>query len=129
MMRWTVHFFAIYFFLLSLAPNFQGIQFFKIASLIEHYQSHQSSSQQFDSFISFLIEHYDGDHLPGENEQDLPFKSTFATVSVLIIQQGQLFTSVDYIGLPSAPKKHLFPDFPGFPKNTSCSIWNPPKLT
>jgi hypothetical protein len=127
-MRWTLHFLALYFFLLSLAPNFQGIQFFKIASLIEHYQSHQTSSQQFDSFISFLIEHYDNDHQPGENEQDLPFKSTFATLSVLIIQQGHIYTNIDIHGVPSASNKHRFPDFPGFPKNTSGSIWNPPKL-
>jgi hypothetical protein len=128
-MRWTIQFLAFYFFLLSLAPNFQGIQFFKIASLIEHYQSHQSSSQQFDSFISFLTEHYGRDHQPGENEQDLPFKSTIATLSVLIVQAEQVHTIVDIVNVPSAQKKHRFPDFPGFPTNTSGSIWNPPKLT
>jgi hypothetical protein len=128
-MRWLIKFLAVYFFLLSLAPNFQGIQFFKIAPLIKHYQSHQSSSHQFDSFISFLSEHYDSEHQPGENEQDLPFKSTIATVSVLIVQPGQEYANMDLIAVPVAQNKHLFPDLPGFPKNTSGSIWNPPKLT
>ena len=128
-MRWTIQFLAVYFFLLSLAPNFQGIQFFKIASLIEHYQSHQNGSQHFDSFISFLTEHYDRDHRPGENEQDLPFKSTVASLSVLIVQQGQVEPIMDIMNVPATQKKRRFPDLPGFPTNTIGSIWNPPKLT
>jgi len=49
--------FALYFFVLSLAPNMQGAQFLNLSNFIEHFQDHLSRNENSD-LLSFVQEHY-----------------------------------------------------------------------
>jgi hypothetical protein len=48
---------ALYFFILSLAPNMQGAQFLNLSNFIEHYQDHLLRNENSD-LLSFVQEHY-----------------------------------------------------------------------
>ncbi len=56
-MRIICFLFMLYFSLLSLAPNWQGVQLLNASAFIEHYEDHQLESKDA-SIFSFIKEHY-----------------------------------------------------------------------
>lgn len=125
-MKSTVIVFTLLFGILSLAPNMQGGQFFKISELVEHYQEHQQTDKMFSSFLSFVSDHYFNNHKTSGNEEQMPFKSTIASVPVMnfhnveiIPVEVPLFFKLDDV--------ELFGESHGKINGYSGSIWHPPK--
>lgn len=120
--------FAILFGVLSLAPNMQGGQFLKLNELVEHYEEHQEGNKPFTSFFSFVKEHYFNNAISSGDEQNMPFKSTVVTVTVLAHIQSEIHIPtfqqlVETIEIPS-----LFGEPSDKIVSVSLSIWNPPKM-
>jgi hypothetical protein len=125
-MRIWVTILSAYFFILSLAPNLQGAQIFRLSALIQHYIEHQKSNDDFDSFISFIQEHYSAKHKTSGSEENLPFKSTIVTVTLLVFQpfhidQPQLMNAF------AQRQKMVFKEPIASIKNRNGSVWNPPQ--
>ena len=75
-MRFWALVLSVYFLLLSLAPNWQGLEFFKTEALLKHYQAYQKEAQD-PSFLAFVQEHYIQQISEAHSEhRELPFKST-----------------------------------------------------
>ena len=53
-MRFWALVLSVYFLLLSLAPNWQGLEFFKTEALLKHYQAYQKEAQD-PSFLAFVL--------------------------------------------------------------------------
>jgi hypothetical protein len=119
---------AIYFGLLSLAPQWQGLEFFKFDALISHYEAYQKECNE-PSLWSFVQEHY----LQQVNEKQhdhrqLPFKSvqtnTLVTLFMptsgaqVLVQSSEISFTKDLIF--SAPESISNNDF--------FECWHPPQL-
>lgn len=127
-MRFAIILFVSIFGILSFAPNMQGGQFFKISEILEHYQDHQSGTETFDSFISFLKEHYSGDHDTKENEKQMPFKSVVACSSILVLEDFKI-TPIFFYCPVAEIEDHCFGEPKGKIQGKSIPVWNPPKLS
>jgi hypothetical protein len=127
-MRLGVIFFAFLFGILSLAPNMQGGQFFKISEIVEHYNGHQKSKEGFGSVLSFIQDHYFKNENSKENKHNLPFKSIVASVSVMHVQNISIIPIVEKIEF-TPMQSHYFgePNSRNFSK--LYSIWNPPQMS
>ena len=77
-MKIVIVFFTVLFTIVSLAPNMRGVEYFKLTEVIEHYNEHQKSQDSFNSFFSFLKEHYSKNHKSNKDEKNFPFKSLMA---------------------------------------------------
>ncbi len=126
-MRFFVFSLAVFFGILSLAPNMQGGQFFKLSEMVEHFEDHQQSDDSFSSFMSFVQEHYFSNGHANSNERSLPFKSLVAAPLLLVMQEFQLFIVSEAFPI-DAKLKHPFGDPSGSIKTQSMAIWNPPRL-
>jgi hypothetical protein len=75
---------AVYFGLLSLAPQWLGLEFFKLDALLEHYAQFQQEKEQ-DGFWSFVQEHYLQQVNDNQQEhRELPFKSASLNTTVTL---------------------------------------------
>ena len=125
-MKFLILLFTLYFGVLSAAPNLQGIEFFKLQRLFEHYSQHQNSSDDFDSFSDFLFDHYIRNHPTNDNEKELPFKTIHST-NLLIFSEKLTVTPVtDWIEF-NALNKSVFGEPHQKSSNTISLVWNPPK--
>ena len=119
---------AIYFGLLSLAPQWLGLEFFKLDALLEHYAQFQQEKEQ-DGFWSFVQEHYLQQVNDNQQEhRELPFKSAQANVLITLVMPTPS-TSVSFLSTPihlsrqnilSAPTSVSINDF--------FECWHPPQL-
>ena len=126
-MRLTVLLFTLLFGILSLAPNMQGGQFFKISELVEHYEHHQDSGDTFRSFLSFVGDHYFNNHQTSDDEKQMPFKSTVAPVLLLTVHHVELIA----VELPEFQETQTILPFiqaHGKISGFNGSVWNPPKM-
>ncbi len=127
-MRFWAAILSLYFLLLSLAPNWQGLEFFKADALLSHYAAFQKEAKD-PSFLAFIQEHYIQQFSePHSEHRELPFKSSsqqtvhyycqeFATIETncvrLILENRQVRNY-------SAPQNAASNDYFHF--------WHPPQL-
>jgi hypothetical protein len=115
--------------LLSLAPNLQGAQFLKLNELISHYCEHQSGPESFGSFLEFIKDHYYTKDHKGENESQMPFKSTQLAFNYCITLENTFLNLPQKMGSFQEPKQALF-DNPQSAENRYMGlVWNPPRMS
>ncbi len=119
---------AVYFGLLSLAPQWLGLEFFKLDALFEHYAQFKQEKAQ-DSFWSFVQEHYLQQVTENHQEhRELPFKSAQSNVLITLVMPAPS-TSVSLVNAPKYLSRQIILSAP-----TSVSIndffefWHPPQL-
>jgi hypothetical protein len=119
---------AVYFGLLSLAPQWLGLEFFKLDALLDHYAQFQQEKEQ-DGFWSFVQEHYLRQVNDNQQEhRELPFKSvqsnTLVTLFMPVKSPAILFeNNLTYFSrqnILSAPTSVSINDF--------FEFWHPPQL-
>ena len=119
----------LYFSLLSLAPNWQGIQLLNISAFIEHYDEYCQEKQDA-TLLSFVQEHYfnqvkefDKDH------EKLPLKTS---VQVAAIYYTEKFETPQPIVQSNEEifrvKNQNNSKHKSFISNDFHSIWHPPQL-
>ncbi len=126
MQKTLIILFTFYFGVLSAAPNLQGIEFFKVQKLFEHYNQHQNSSEDFASFSEFLFDHYLKNHPTNDNERDLPFKTVHFSTPLIFNQRPNIIPISDLTEFEILNK----PVFGEPSKKSTVNIslvWNPPK--
>jgi hypothetical protein len=119
--------FSLYILVLSLAPNMQGGEYFKVYKLVGHYFSHQTSDNTYSDFLSFLNDHYlKKDHHEREHKE-LPFKNQAAqNIVIAYHQNGIEKIEVQEALLPTEAVKYFYKD--PIPDQVRGSVWNPPKI-
>lgn len=125
-MRAIILMLTVYFGLLSIAPNMEGIQLFKFGALVHHFQQHQLSHEQFGSFTDFVASHYFSKHQTNPDERNLPFKTTTSPNLVVLhfnTNTGILTPSKD-VTLYSKPSFYYKYRVPS---KLALSVWHPPK--
>lgn len=119
---------ALYFGLLSLAPQWLGLEFFKLDALLEHYAQFQQEKEQ-DGFWCFVQEHYLQQVNDKQQEhRELPFKSVqsntlvtlFMPVKSPAISLEKSFIDLSRPNILSAPTSVTINDF--------FEFWHPPQL-
>ncbi|MDP4596975.1 MAG: hypothetical protein NWS92_08375 [Crocinitomicaceae bacterium] len=119
---------ALYFGLLSLAPQWLGLEFFKLDALLEHYAQFQQEKEQ-DGFWSFVQEHYLQQVNDKQQEhRELPFKSVQSNTLVTLfmpVKSPAILLEKSFIDLSrqnilSAPTSVTINDF--------FEFWHPPQL-
>lgn len=128
-MRFLVILLALHFFMLSIAPNFQGAQLLRISALIEHYQHDSSKNNQ--NFLQFLIEHYANSSLPKDQDHhSLPFKSVSQFgAPVLMLHPSGEFLKTSWIEVISTFSEHDFSYFNFYFHKKLTNIFHPPKMS
>ncbi|MEY3236606.1 MAG: hypothetical protein RI883_707 [Bacteroidota bacterium] len=127
-MRWSIIVFTFLFGILSLAPNMQGGQFFKISEIVEHYNGHQESADEFKSVLAFIQDHYFENNNSKENKHNLPFKSVVSSVLVMHIQNVSIVPVVE-VAETVKLQAHNFGEPNSQNYNKLYSIWNPPQMS
>lgn len=117
---------TVYFGLLSIAPNMEGIQLFKFGALLHHFQSHQDSQDQFESFADFVFSHYSSEHRTNSDERNLPFKTATSANLVLLHTSCIEAYNLSFLEIESI-KKPSFYYTDNIPSKLVMSIWHPPK--
>ena len=119
----------LYFALLSLAPNWQGVQLLNASAFLEHYEDYQAESKE-GNILSFIQEHYfnqlqefDKDH------EKLPFKSAVQVAAIYFTEKFEVPTPVvqtheEWI----VGGNKNFSKVDSFISNDFHSIWHPPQL-
>ena len=125
-MKIVIVFFTVLFTIVSLAPNMRGVEYFKLTEVIEHYNEHQKSQDSFNSFFSFLKEHYSKNHKSIKDEKNFPFKSLMANSFHLIHQDYQQIEILEF-DLSNSSEKVVFNYKSLFYQQNLFAIWNPPK--
>jgi hypothetical protein len=119
---------ALYFGLLSLAPQWLGLEFFKLDALLEHYAQFQQEKEQ-DGFWSFVQEHYlQQVNDKQQDHRELPFKSVQSNTLVTLfmpVKSPAILLEKSFIDLSrqnilSAPTSVTINDF--------FEFWHPPQL-
>ncbi|MEY4804677.1 MAG: hypothetical protein RL331_1196 [Bacteroidota bacterium] len=119
---------ALYFGLLSLAPQWLGLEFFKLDALLEHYAQFQQEKEQ-DGFWCFVQEHYLQQVNDKQQEhRELPFKSVQSNTLVTLfmpVKSPAILLEKSFIDLSrqnilSAPTSVTINDF--------FEFWHPPQL-
>lgn len=126
-MRLSIIVFAFLFGILSLAPNMQGGQFFKISEVVEHYNEHQGSQDGFKTVFAFIQDHYFENNTK-ENKHNLPFKSIVASVFVMHIHNISIVPVVEKDDILTM-QAHFFGESSSQNYSKLFSIWNPPQLS
>ena len=119
---------SVYFGLLSLAPQWLGLEFFKLDALFEHYAQFQQEKEQ-DSFWSFIQEHYlqqvNDKH---QEHRELPFKSVQSNVLITLFMP----VKSPIILLDKAPidlsRKNILSAPTSVSINDFFEFWHPPQL-
>lgn len=119
---------AVYFGLLSLAPQWLGLEFFKLDALFEHYAQFKQEKAQ-DSFWSFVQEHYLQQVTENHQEhRELPFKSAQSNVLITLVMPAPSTT----VSLLNAPKHLSRQNILSAPTSVSINdffeFWHPPQL-
>ena len=125
-MKIVIVFFTVLFTIVSLAPNMRGVEYFKLTEVIEHYNEHQKSQDSFNSFFSFLKEHYSKNHKSNKDEKNFPFKSLMANSFHLIHQDYQQIEILEF-DFSNSSEKVVFNYKSLFYQQNLFAIWNPPK--
>lgn len=127
-MRLTAVILSVYFMLLSLAPNWQGLEFFKTDALLAHYITYQKDAPD-PSFLAFIQEHYIQQFSDANTEhRELPFKSTVQHSVQFYCQEltpvkSNLETVVQF---PTQERNHVAPAHVAI--NDFFHFWHPPQL-
>jgi hypothetical protein len=128
-MKLMAIFLASYMSLLSLAPNWQGIQFLKSEQLIAHYQEHILRVPNAGLF-SFIQEHYfDRQTAQKEGHQNLPFKVNVGAQSIQLHLdefKTPYYEIVSFIAHDFHEKNEVKPS--QVATNDLFHIWQPPQL-
>ena len=119
---------AVYFGLLSLAPQWLGLEFFKLDALFEHYAQFKQEKAQ-DSFWSFVQEHYLQQVTENHQEhRELPFKSAQSNVLITLVMPAPSTA----VSLLNAPKHLSRQNILSAPTSVSINdffeFWHPPQL-
>lgn len=127
-MRLTSMVLAVYFGLLSLAPDWQGLEFFKVKALLVHYSEFQNETED-SSFWSFVQEHYIAQSNDNKHEHNqLPFKSTGSTAQITLFMPLS-FTSAIVQNLKASNAKQSIHSAPlAVMINDYFECWHPPQL-
>ena len=121
--------FSLYILVLSLAPNMQGGEYFKLYKLVDHYVNHQSSEKTYADFFSFLNDHYlkKGHH--EKEHRELPFKNqSVHTALVIAYHQNKIEKIELHETVVSESTVQFFYEDP-IPDQVRGSVWNPPKMS
>lgn len=128
-MRWISFLLMLYFSLLSLAPNWQGIQLLNASAFLEHYQEYQTESIDGNIF-SFVQEHYFNQVQDFDEEHEkLPFKSTVQVAAVYFTEKFEVPTPVVQLNeevVIGGNRNNSKVD--AFISNDFHAIWHPPQL-
>lgn len=119
---------AVYMGLLSLAPQWQGLEFFKLDALFKHYEQYQQANVD-PSFWSFVQEHYLQQVTENHQEhRELPFKSVQSNVLVTLFMpiSGTQISIEDYT--IHFPKQAIFTAPNALHINDYFECWHPPQL-
>lgn len=119
---------AIYFGLLSLAPQWQGLEFFKLDALFDHYAQYQQEKDA-GGFFSFVQEHYLQQVTENHQEhRELPFKSVQSNVLITLFMP----VKSPIISLDKAPidlsRQNIMSAPPSVNINDFFEFWHPPQL-
>ena len=120
---------SVYFLLLSLAPNWQGLEFFKTDALLTHYAAYQKEAKD-PSFIAFIQEHYIQQFSePHSEHRELPFKSTTQQTVQFYYQE---FTPIQTACAETClennqERNHVAPQ--NVVVNDYFHFWHPPQLS
>jgi hypothetical protein len=127
-MRFWATILAVYFLLLSLAPNWQGLEFFKTDALLSHYAAYQKEAKD-PSFIAFIQEHYIQQFSePHTEHRELPFKScSQQTVHYYYQELLPIKSTVAVLSIENnAERNHVAPQ--NLVVNDYFHFWHPPQL-
>jgi hypothetical protein len=104
----------------------KGGEYFKVIDLVDHYNTHQSSSYVYTDFMSFLNDHYLKKSHHEREHEDLPFKSQSIQSVVFACFLNTTFIPVlkEYIEFTSSVPSCFTEEFISI---YNCSIWNPPQ--
>lgn len=127
-MRLTSFVFAIYFGLLSLAPQWQGLEFFKLDALMNHYAQYQQEQSQ-KGFWSFLQEHYLQQVTDQHQEhRELPFKSAQSNALVTLFMPVSETHLLLENPISFFQKEQIFSAPNALHTNDYFECWHPPQL-
>ncbi len=121
---------AIYFFILSLAPNMQGAQFLNLNNFINHYQEHLERNENSD-LISFVQEHYFNRLTEFEKDhKHLPLKVNIQVATgVLNCEKFDLkLVTEEILVISESSIKNQSKQSSFYNKNFH-SIWQPPQIS
>jgi hypothetical protein len=119
----------LYFSLLSLAPNWQGVQLLNASAFIEHYQEYQAESKDATLF-SFIQEHYFNEFTEFDKEHEgLPLKTTVQVAAIYFSEKFEAPIPVvqsndEFITDVNRNNSKAV----SFISNDFHSIWHPPQL-
>lgn len=119
---------AIYFGLLSLAPQWQGLEFFKLDALFDHYAQYQQEKEA-NGFLSFVQEHYLQQVTENHQEhRELPFKSAHAnTLITLVMPSPTTYVSLVKKTL-NLSRQNILSAPTSVSTNDFFECWHPPQL-
>jgi hypothetical protein len=119
----------LYFSLLSLAPNWQGVQLLNASAFIAHYEDYQTEDKD-GNILSFIQEHYFNQIQDFHKDHEkLPFKSMVQVASIYYTETFEVPTPVVHThlevmtGVNRNDSKSV-----SFISNDFHSIWHPPQL-
>lgn len=119
---------AIHFSLLSLAPQWLGLEFFKLDALFEHYAQFKQEKEQ-DSFWSFIQEHYLQQVNDKQHEhRELPFKSVQSNALITLFMPVKSPTILFEKGLLDLFRQNIFSVPASVSINDFFEFWHPPQL-
>ena len=127
-MKLLASIFSVYFLMLSLAPNMQGVEYVKLAGLIKHYEEHQSDGRSYAGFFDFLTDHYAiNKHYEHEHEH-MPFKSHIVQGMMLVCSFQVPVTIVLEKQFVSPESKVRIQKSSSHSLKAVDSKWNPPRM-
>jgi hypothetical protein len=119
---------ALYFGLLSLAPHWQGLEFFKLDALIQHYAQFQQEKEQ-NSFLSFVQEHYLQQVNDSQQEhRQLPFKSASLNATVTLFMPLDRPQVIFEVYKPQQIASQIVTPPTTLTNNDFFEFWHPPQL-
>jgi hypothetical protein len=127
-MRFITIVLAVYFFLLSFAPNMQGVQLLNLSSFIEHYEDYLQSKPS-SSLITFVKEHYFSQINEFDKEhKNLPFKTVSSNTVVVYTCEQNAIKITPFEEVVFSTKKEKFTVYEeAYNFNKFHSVWHPPR--
>lgn len=119
----------LYFTLLSLAPNWQGIQLLNASAFIEHFQDYQAESRD-GNILTFIQEHYFNQVQDFDKEHEkLPLKSSVQVSAIYFTEKFDVPTPVVQSNIEFQRDENRNESKLGvFISNDFHAIWHPPQL-
>ncbi len=127
-MKYASFILGFYIFILSLAPNMKGIEFFKVGNLLDHYQLHQERNAQ-STIWNFIQEHYFEKTANHETEhQEMPFKmNSTGFASVFVHEKSEFKVEISHFSETESLQKP-YSCISNYNFHKINSIWNPPRV-